>query len=67
LMDFIALLEKHLGIKAKVRMAPMQPGDVEETYADTRALEKLIGPIARTGIDEGLARFVTWFKGYHCV
>ena len=65
LMDFIALLEKHLGIKARIRMAPMQPGDVEETCADTSALEKLIGAIPRTGIDEGLARFVDWFKAYH--
>jgi UDP-glucuronate 4-epimerase len=65
LMAFIALLEKHLGRKAEMRLLPMQPGDVEETYADTSALEALIGPIPRTGLDEGLARFVTWFKRYH--
>lgn len=65
LMDFIALLEKHLGRKSDMRLLPMQPGDVEETYADTSALEALIGPIPRTGLDQGLARFVAWFKGYH--
>jgi UDP-glucuronate 4-epimerase len=65
LMAFIALLEKHLGRKADMRFLPMQPGDVEETYADTSALEALIGPIPRVGLDEGLARFAAWFKGYH--
>jgi UDP-glucuronate 4-epimerase len=65
LMAFIALLEKHLGRKAEIRFLPMQPGDVEETYADTSALEAVIGPIPRTGLDEGLARFVAWFKRYH--
>jgi UDP-glucuronate 4-epimerase len=65
LMEFIGLLEKHLGRKAEMRFLPMQPGDVEETYADTSALEALIGPIPRTGVDEGLARFVAWFKRYH--
>ena len=65
LMEFIAALEKHLGRKADMRFLPMQPGDVEETYADTSALEALIGPIPRIGIDQGLERFVTWFKDYH--
>jgi UDP-glucuronate 4-epimerase len=65
LMEFIALLEKHLGRRADMRFLPMQPGDVEETYADTSALESLIGPIPRTGLDEGLARFAAWFKRYH--
>ena len=64
-MEFIDLLEKHLGRKAQMRFLPMQPGDVEETYADTSALESLIGPMPRTGVDEGLARFVAWFKRYH--
>jgi UDP-glucuronate 4-epimerase len=65
LMEFIALLEKHLGRRADMRFLPMQPGDVEETYADTSSLESLIGPIPRTGLDEGLARFAAWFKRYH--
>jgi UDP-glucuronate 4-epimerase len=65
LMDFIALLEKHLGRKADMRFLPMQPGDVAETHADTSALEALIGPIPRIGLDDGIARFAAWFKGYH--
>jgi len=65
LLDFIALLEKHLGRKADMHFLPMQPGDVEETYADTAALEAAIGRMPGTGIDEGLARFAAWFKAYH--
>jgi UDP-glucuronate 4-epimerase len=65
LLDFIATLERHLGRRADKRMLPMQPGDVEQTYADTSALEAVTGPIARTGLDDGLARFVDWFKDYH--
>jgi UDP-glucuronate 4-epimerase len=65
LLAFIAALEKHLGRKASMRLLPLQPGDVEETYADTTALERLIGPLPHTGIDTGLARFAAWFKDYH--
>jgi len=65
LLDFIALLEKHLARTAIKRMLPMQPGDVEETYADTSSLEAVTGAIPRVGLDEGLSRFVAWFKDYH--
>jgi UDP-glucuronate 4-epimerase len=63
--EFIALLEKHLGRSADKRLLPMQPGDVEETYADTSALRALIGPVNHVSVDEGLRRFVAWFKQYH--
>ena len=42
----------------------MQPGDVEETYADTEALEKWINYSPKTDIEEGLERFVFWYKEY---
>ncbi|GHD64870.1 NAD-dependent epimerase [Jeongeupia chitinilytica] len=67
LMDFIATLEKHLGVTANKNYLPMQDGDVPETYADTRALEAIVGPVARISLDEGLGRFVAWFKDYHGV
>lgn len=67
LLDFIATLEKHLGRGAEKRFLPMQPGDVEETCADTSALEAAIGPIPHIALDEGLRRFVAWFKDYHGV
>ncbi|UXY15574.1 NAD-dependent epimerase/dehydratase family protein [Chitiniphilus purpureus] len=65
LSEFIALLEQQLGRVADKRYLPMQAGDVEATYADTSALEALIGPLPRVGLGEGLARFVAWFKDYH--
>jgi UDP-glucuronate 4-epimerase len=65
LMDFIALLERALGAKAKLDLQPMQPGDVRATYADTRALAEAVGFAPSTPLAEGLARFAEWFKrGY---
>jgi len=65
LLEYIALMEKALGRKAVKEMKPMQPGDVPATYADTRALEALTGFAPATPLQEGLARFAAWFKGYH--
>ena len=66
LLEFIATLEKHLGIEATKNMLPMQPGDVEATYADVSALQKDTGYQPSVSIDEGVRRFVEWFKGYRC-
>ncbi|GLS05999.1 NAD-dependent epimerase [Chitiniphilus shinanonensis] len=63
--EFIATLERHLGRDADKRLLPMQAGDVEETYADTSALEAATGVVPRVGLDQGLGRFVAWFKEYH--
>ncbi len=63
LSELITLIEKHTGKKANIDLRPIQPGDVEITYADiTHAREKL-GYAPRFGMDEGIARFVQWFKG----
>lgn len=64
LMDFISTLEKNLGKTAEKIMQPMQPGDVEITWADTEALERDIGYHPSVDLDEGIARFAEWFKGY---
>jgi UDP-glucuronate 4-epimerase len=65
LLDYIALLERALERKAKLEMKPMQPGDVKATYADTRALAEAVGFAPSTPLEEGLARFAQWFKGYY--
>ncbi|AOM81657.1 NAD-dependent epimerase [Salisediminibacterium beveridgei] len=65
LMDFIQTLEKHLGIEAKKEFLPMQPGDVEATYADIDELTRDTGFQPRTTIDEGLRKFVSWYKAYY--
>jgi UDP-glucuronate 4-epimerase len=65
LLDYIRTLERVLGRKAKLKMQPMQPGDVKATYADTKALRQAIGFAPRTPLAAGLERFAQWFKSYH--
>ncbi|NTW30038.1 MAG: NAD-dependent epimerase/dehydratase family protein [Candidatus Moranbacteria bacterium] len=63
LMDYIASVERHAGKKADIRMLPMQPGDVTRTIADLSRLRNL-GWEPTTRIDEGVGRFVTWYREY---
>ncbi|WP_413724580.1 NAD-dependent epimerase [Sodalis sp. RH16] len=65
LMEYIQALEKALGITAVKNLMPMQPGDVLETSADTEALYNAIGFKPQTGIDEGIGRFVQWYRNYY--
>jgi UDP-glucuronate 4-epimerase len=65
LLDYIAALERTLGKKAKLDLQPMQPGDVASTQADVTELERAIGFRPRTSIDEGIRRFVEWYRGYY--
>lgn len=67
LMQMISLLEKNLGKSAVKQMMPMQPGDVPATYADVDDLAADVGFQPRTPIDEGVGRFVKWYRGYHGV
>jgi len=48
-------------------MLPMQPGDVMETSADTTALYQVIGFKPKTSVEEGVASFVDWYKGFYPV
>ena len=64
-MDYIAVLEKHLGREAKKEYLPMQPGDVYETYADVQDLMDDFGFKPSTSIEEGLSRFAEWFRDYY--
>jgi UDP-glucuronate 4-epimerase len=65
LLDFVKTLEKHLGKDAEKIYMPMQPGDVEVTWADTAALEKDVGYTANTDLDTGIKAFAQWFKSYN--
>jgi UDP-glucuronate 4-epimerase len=65
LKRFIALLEKALGRKAIIELEAMQPGDVPATYADIAETQRDLGFAPTTPIDEGLPRFVAWYRGYH--
>jgi UDP-glucuronate 4-epimerase len=66
LLDCIAALERALGRKATLDMLPMQPGDVPSTMADVSELEKAVGFRPRTTIEDGIARFVEWYRDFYC-
>ena len=61
----IEVLEDALGRTAKKRMLDMQPGDVAATYADVEDLERDVGFRPATSIEEGVRRFVEWYRSYH--
>jgi UDP-glucuronate 4-epimerase len=67
LMHVVALLEKELGRKAVLEMAPMQPGDVKETFADVGELADDTGFSPSTSIEDGISRFVAWYRDYYKV
>ncbi|RMD84842.1 MAG: NAD-dependent epimerase [Lentisphaerae bacterium] len=67
LMHLIGCLEKLLGKKAKLNLMPIQPGDVPATFADISDLEREIGFRPGTSIEDGLARFVAWYREYYHV
>jgi UDP-glucuronate 4-epimerase len=61
----ISLLEKEFGKSAIKEMLPMQPGDVEATYADVSDLERDIGFRPSTSIEDGIASFAKWYREFH--
>ncbi|HKL54600.1 MAG: NAD-dependent epimerase/dehydratase family protein [Roseovarius sp.] len=65
LMDFVAALEGALGESTKHNMMEMQKGDVPATWADASLLQRLTGYRPETGIQDGLARFVAWYRDYY--
>ena len=65
LMRVVELLEQETGRKAVPDAQPMQVGDVKETFADISAIERDHGFSPSTSIDEGVPRFVRWYKDYH--
>jgi len=65
LLDFINILETELGVVAKKNFKPMQAGDVFETYADVSKAKELLGFEAKTSIEEGIKKFVSWYRDYH--
>jgi UDP-glucuronate 4-epimerase len=65
LSRFIEALETALGRTAEKVLLPMQPGDVPATYADVDDLMRDTGFAPKTSIEDGLARFTEWYRGYH--
>lgn len=64
--EVIRILERILGVPAKIDLLPMQPGDVPATYAETRSLRDLVGFSPSTPLEAGLVRFVEWYKQWAC-
>jgi UDP-glucuronate 4-epimerase len=62
LMDYIGALEKAMGKEAIKNMLPLQPGDVPSTYADVTDLKRDTGYQPQTSVEEGVAKFVAWYK-----
>jgi UDP-glucuronate 4-epimerase len=67
LPDYIAMIETALGKEAKLEMVEAQPGDVFETYADVEALKQATGFEPSTPLQEGIKRFVAWYREFYGV
>jgi len=67
LEDFIDAIEKALGKKAHREMRPIQPGDVERTWSDVSALKRDYDYNPGTPVEEGIRRFVEWYRDYYRV
>lgn len=63
LRELISLLEKELGRKAVIDRQPLQAGDVPQTFADISKARRLLGYDPHTQIEDGIRRFLEWFKG----
>ena len=67
LMDFISILEKEIGKKAIKEFLPMQPGDIEETFANTDSIYQYVGYKPSTSISDGIKEFISWYKKYYLI
>ena len=65
LLRYIEVLEQSLGRKATLEMLPLQAGDVPDTFADCADLETELGYRPRVMVEEGVANFVAWYRGYY--
>ena len=65
LLDFIGCIENALGKKAEKNLLPLQDGDVPATYANTDALNDWVGFVPGTPVQEGINRFVAWYRDYY--
>ena len=65
LLRFIDIIEKYIGRKAKIILKPMRKGDVKETNADISKLERITKYVPQVNIEEGIKRFIDWYKKYH--
>jgi UDP-glucuronate 4-epimerase len=67
LFHYIKVLESELGLEADMEMLPLQPGDVPDTWASAKDLEQAVGYQPATSVEEGIRRFVAWYRDYYQV
>ncbi|MDC1470213.1 NAD-dependent epimerase [Gammaproteobacteria bacterium] len=67
LLDFIKVIERFLGKEVQKELLPMQPGDVADTYADVQNLVDEFNFQPSTSIEEGIEKFITWYKDFYRV
>ena len=65
LRRLVELVEQAVGRKATIELAPMQPGDARTSFADIASATRDLGFLPRVSIDEGVPRFVDWYREYH--
>ena len=65
LLTYIDCIEQALGKKAEMNLLPLQPGDVPDTYADVESLVEWVDYKPSVPVEEGVARFVEWYRGYY--
>lgn len=65
LLEFVAVLERALGMRARKVPAPMQPGDVVATAADVSSFERDFGPLPHTPLEQGLRAMVEWYRAFY--
>jgi UDP-glucuronate 4-epimerase len=64
-MQFIEAIEAKLGRQAIKELLPLQPGDVPATFADVTSLEEAVGFRPQTSVQEGIGRFIDWYRSYY--
>jgi UDP-glucuronate 4-epimerase len=66
-MRYIEVLEEKLGRKAEINFLPMQAGDVQATEADVTETREVLRYQPKVSVEEGVGRFVDWYRGYYGV
>ncbi len=65
LKDYLKIIEKKIGKKAKIKKMPLQKGDIKKTHADISSLKHFSNYNAKTEIEDGVSRFIDWFIKYY--
>ena len=67
LLDYLKYIEKNLNKKSKIKKLPLQVGDILKTHSNINKLKKYTGYNPKTNIDNGIKKFIEWFKDYYKV